>query len=241
MFENSLFFSNLQTRFYTFLDVYLWKIVESFSIIVSWAVLAFALYKLIKYIFERFHILEYIDKLEDKLGSGVVKDTSTQEKKELGIDAQEPLKITKKFKIDEIVAKSVSYYVFLLFFRLAISLYGINEVENFMDELIDYLPNLFIWAIIGYLWYRFSKFIHDIILYAFGVHSKETARIIATWAHGIVLFFIVMAVLDQVWIATNITNALLNGFIAMLALAGGLAFGLGGKDVAREILEWFKN
>ena len=49
-----------------------------------------------------------------------------------------------------------------------------------------------------------------------------------------------MAVLDQVWIATEVTATLLNGFIAMLAIAWWLAFGLGWKDVAREILESFR-
>lgn len=41
----------------------------------------------------------------------------------------------------------------------------------------------------------------------------------------------------QLGIAVTITHTLLTGFIAMLALAGGLAFGLGGKDHAARVLD----
>lgn len=219
-----------------FIEVYLWKILESFAIIISWIILSFLLYKCIIYIFARFNILWLINKLELKIAQWVGEKKWKEETKALN----EKTKFTKKFKLDRIIAKAVAYYVFLLFFRYAITKYGILDIENFMDELLQYLPKLFIWAMIWYLWFRFSKFIHDIVFYAFWVETKETAKIIATGMRGIIIFFTVMAVLDQVWIATEITTTILNWFIAMLALAWGLAFGLWGKDVAREILESFR-
>jgi len=35
-------------------------------------------------------------------------------------------------------------------------------------------------------------------------------------------------------------NAIITGFIAMLAIAGGIAFGLGGKDYASHLVERFR-
>jgi hypothetical protein len=49
-----------------------------------------------------------------------------------------------------------------------------------------------------------------------------------------------MVVLDKVGIASDIITVILTGFVAMLTLAGWIAFGLGWKDVAREILESFR-
>jgi len=50
-----------------------------------------------------------------------------------------------------------------------------------------------------------------------------------------------MLVLNYIQIVDQfIINTILIGFISMLTLAGGLAFGLGGKDIAKEILESFR-
>jgi glucose-6-phosphate dehydrogenase assembly protein OpcA len=49
-----------------------------------------------------------------------------------------------------------------------------------------------------------------------------------------------MVVLDKVGIASDIITVILTGFVAMLTFAGWIAFGLGWKDVAREILESFR-
>jgi hypothetical protein len=53
-------------------------------------------------------------------------------------------KLTERIKIDRLLAKSFSYYIFLVFFRFAIVIIGINEVEQFLGDVLAYLPNLFI-------------------------------------------------------------------------------------------------
>jgi len=225
----------IYTHFY---ENYLWKILESFSILVFGLILSYLLHKFIIYVFKRFNLLSLIDKLDSKMSHWVWSQETTKNKK--SEKQKEKISFTKKFKVDQVVAKSIGYYVFLLFFRLAITSFWIQDVEIFMDELVRYVPKLFIWAIIWYFGFRFSKFVYDIVNYTFGTKSKETAKLIATGIRGIIIFFTTMAVLDQVWIATEVTATLLNGFIAMLAIAWGLAFWLGGKDVAREILESFR-
>lgn len=218
-----------------FLNNYLWKIIESVWLVFIWGILAFVLYKFIMYLFVRFNLLDLINKIETKLTNGVQEWFNNEKKRK---NSSKP--ITEKFKINEIAAKAIAYYVFLLFFRMAISQYWVDDIETFMDELIRYLPKIFIWVMIWYLWIRFAKFVHDIILYAFGIKTRDTAKIVATGSRWIIIFFTVMAVLDQVGIATEITTTILNWFIAMLALAGWLAFWLWWKGVAREILESFK-
>jgi hypothetical protein len=49
-----------------------------------------------------------------------------------------------------------------------------------------------------------------------------------------------MAALIQLQIAEDLIRTLFTGFVAMLALAGGLAFGLGGKEHAARILDRLK-
>lgn len=69
---------------------------------------------------------------------------------------------------------------------------------------------------------------------AAGVVSATMVAAIAKWS---IIIFGVMAALLQLGIVPAIIQTLIIGIVAMLALAGGLAFGLGGKDEAQMILK----
>jgi hypothetical protein len=56
-----------------------------------------------------------------------------------------------------------------------------------------------------------------------------------------VVVFGFLTALTQLNIAATIIQTIVMGFIAMLALAGGLAFGLGGKDYAHHLLDKLKD
>src|SRR3989344_4636669 len=47
-------------------------------------------------------------------------------------------------------------------------------------------------------------------------------------------------IFSNLGIAKTLLNTLVTGMIAMIALAGGLAFGLGGKDAAKELIDGLK-
>jgi hypothetical protein len=93
---------------------------------------------------------------------------------------------------------------------------------------------------IWFFWVRFANFIYDVIYHTLDLSWQKTAKIIASWWKVVVLFFTVMAVLYNVWIPANVTDAILNWFVATLTIAWWIAFWLWWKDVAKEILEWFK-
>jgi hypothetical protein len=55
------------------------------------------------------------------------------------------------------------------------------------------------------------------------------------------MFFTILVVLNQLGVAQDLIRILFTGIVALLALAGGLAFGLGGQTAAKEILEEVRN
>jgi C4-dicarboxylate transporter len=79
------------------------------------------------YVFKRFKIIELIDKLNVDF-NGEKED----DKKEKHHHHPLKKKISDKIKINEIVAKAFSYYILLVFFRLAIVVIGIKEIEDFL-------------------------------------------------------------------------------------------------------------
>ena len=186
-----------------------------------WFLIAFIVYKIIMYLFKKFKIVAIIDRITM---ISIYKD----QKKEVEVK-----KISDNIKIDVITAKSMSYYIFLLFFRYSIVIIWITDVEVFLDKLINYLPSLFIWVIVWFFGIRFANFVYDLIYYPLDLSNQKNAEII-------ILFFTMMVVLSQIWIWTDITNIILIWFVWMLSLAWWLAFWLWWKDIARDILESFK-
>lgn len=110
-----------------------------------------------------------------------------------------------------------------------------------MKQLIAYLPNLFIGVLIGFFGIRFANSVHDIIYQALELTKQETSKIIATGAKIIIMFFTLMIMLHYIQIVDKfIINAIFLGFITTLTVSLSLAFGLGGREIAREILESFR-
>ena len=216
------------------IELYLPKLIWALVILWFWIIIAIWIHKLVMYLFRKFSIIELIDKLNIEFDDIKVKEDVKK------IIEPKKKKISDKIKINEITAKAISYYVFLVFFRLAIVVIGITEIEVFMWELLTYLPSLFIAVIIWFFWVRFANFIYDVVFHALDLTNQKTAKIIASWSKAIMLFFTLMVVLDKIWIANEITNTILIWFISMLALAWWLAFWLWWKDIAYEILDSFK-
>jgi len=230
------FFSNL----YSNIEILGPKVISSISILVIWWVISYAIYKIIMYIFKKFRILHLIDKtwnnIEQKTTKIVDSDTGkTVEKKKTS-----EIK-SKWIWYDHITAKALSYYSFLLFFRWSVIVLGIGELEKFLWDIIWYLPNLFIAILIGFFGLRFANSIHDILYKTLEITKQKTSSIIAMGAKIIILFFTLMIMLNYIQIVDEfIINSLLIWFIATMTIAFGLAFWIGWKDVAKEILESFR-
>ncbi len=229
--------TNLYSSIVTNIEIYLPKIIWALLILWMWIIIAIAIHKFVMYLFKKFKIIELIDKLNIEFENE--QEAKDSNNKEIKIEKVKT-KLSDKIKINEIVSKAISYYVFLVFFRLSIVVIWIKEVEDFLKDLLTYLPSLFIAVVIWFFWVRFANFIYDVVFHALDLTKQKTAKIIASWAKVIVLFFTLMVVLSKIWIATEITNTILIWFISMLALAWWLAFWLWGKDIAHEILESFR-
>jgi hypothetical protein len=70
------------------------------------------------------------------------------------------------------------------------------------------------------------------------LHAAHFLGSLTWWA---IVVFGFLTALAQLNIATAIIQSIITGFIAMLALAGGLAFGLGGRDYANHLVNKLKD
>jgi len=134
----------------------------------------------------------------------------------------------------------VKWFLIVVFFIAASDILGLNQITEFLSEVVVYIPNVVIAVVVlllGAIIGAFAGEVAEKSVKASGMHSGELVGGVAKWA---IVVFAFMAALVQLGIAADMIKTLFTGFVGMLALAGGLAFGLGGRDHAENILASLK-
>lgn len=138
--------------------------------------------------------------------------------------------------ISKFAGLTVKWFIAIVFFLAASDILQLTQVTDFLNKVLLYIPNIIAAVLIlaaGILLANIvSKIIHKSAKVS-GFVSPDILGKIAKWA---ILIFALLAALVQLGVAANLIETLFTGIVIMLALAGGLAFGFGGQDKAKDIL-----
>ncbi|QNE20698.1 hypothetical protein F1D05_25775 [Kribbella qitaiheensis] len=125
----------------------------------------------------------------------------------------------------------VFWFVFLISFTMFASALGVPEISNFMSDMLAYIPRIFAAIVIVCLAALFANFLAAIIR---GATGNETLAKVGKYA---ILVYAAFAALTQLGIAVQLTGNTLLIVLGGAALAVGLAFGLGGREMASQALQ----
>lgn len=139
-----------------------------------------------------------------------------------------------------ILAEIARWFVILLFLVPAVKVWGVPEATLVLDDIILYIPQVFIATILALVGLVIANLAHDVVLASVHGVSPETSRVVATVAKWAIVVFVAFGVLIQLGVAADLIRILFTGIVAMLAIGGGIAFGLGGQGAAKEVLEELK-
>lgn len=145
-----------------------------------------------------------------------------------------------KLSSSEVIAKGVKGYLMFLFFIEATKIAQLKEIAEFLSKIISYIPEIIIATFIMLVGIQIGHTLQAVITTSLNFAKANTANVLGLAAKYTIITFAVLAALSQLQIAEILIQTLFIGFIAMLTISGGLAFGLGGKDVVKELLEDIK-
>lgn len=132
----------------------------------------------------------------------------------------------------------VKWFFIVATFVAAADILGLSQVSAFLyGEVIPYFGNVIVAVAIMLIGMVAATFLQGIViqsLRAGGLHTSETLGLVTKWS---VLVFAFLAALSELSVAAEFVQTLFTAFVAMLAIAGGLAFGLGGREHAKKILD----
>lgn len=138
-----------------------------------------------------------------------------------------------------IIAEISRWFVIIVFLIPAAQIWGLGKFVDVLNNLLLFLPNVFVAVLMLLVGFVVSKLVYDLLVASVRGLSKDSATSIAMVGKWAVLVFVFLIVLNQLGIASDLIQILFSGIVAMVAIAGGLAFGLGGKDAAKVIIEKF--
>lgn len=132
-------------------------------------------------------------------------------------------------------AGSVTFWiVFLAFITFAVSALNLPLLNNIVQGIYAYIPNIVAAIIIFLVASAISAGAAGFSTRILG--KTPTAKLIATVIPAVTMSIAVFMILNQLRIAPAIVTATYYAIIGSLALGLALAFGLGGRDVAAQIL-----
>ena len=126
------------------------------------------------------------------------------------------------------------WFVFLFAISAAIGALKIPALSDFIAQVQAFLPNIIVAAIIFVVAAALAGVVGGAAHKLMG--DTPTGKIVRAVVPGLILAIGTFMVLDQLNIAPQIVTITYAGLIGMLALAGALAFGLGGRDLAAQML-----
>ncbi|MFH1401930.1 MAG: hypothetical protein ABIG40_03125 [Parcubacteria group bacterium] len=182
----------------------------------------------------------FIAILISKLITEVLKKLKFNQAVERGSWDESLAKANIKVDASEFIGAIIKWILVIVFLQLAVGILGWDEFAGILGKVISYLPNV----IIAVLVFAVTVIISDIVEKIVRI-SAERVRVgygqmisaIVKWA---IWIFAVVIILEQLNIGGSVPVIVVQGIVGFLVLAGGLAFGLGGRDAAAEMIKDLK-
>lgn len=139
------------------------------------------------------------------------------------------------------VGSVVKWVVYVFFIWAAVGVFGLTYFTEFMGDVLRYIPSVIVAALIFVVAVMLADLLAKLIVIATEKAKfkyTDMAGEIARWS---IWIFAGFAILIELGIAREMLSILFTGIVALMVIAGGIAFGLGGKDMATDILKECKN
>jgi small-conductance mechanosensitive channel len=133
-----------------------------------------------------------------------------------------------------LIASVVFWFIFLFVLSAAIGALQIPAVTAFMNQVLAYLPNVVVAVLIFVIAGVVAAAVAGLVAKTMG--DTPTGKVIASVVPALVMGIAIFMILNQLKIAPEIVQITYTALIGALALGLALAFGLGGREVAADML-----
>ncbi|MBI2626800.1 MAG: hypothetical protein HYW77_00985 [Parcubacteria group bacterium] len=134
--------------------------------------------------------------------------------------------------------EAVKWFFIIVFLLAAANIVGLSQVADFLSTVVLYIPHVIVAAIVILIGALVANFLEHSVRASVKAAELISGNFLALLTRWSVLIFAFLIALDQLKVAPEIIRIFIIGLVAMVAIGGGLAFGLGGQSHAEE---WITN
>ena len=142
-----------------------------------------------------------------------------------------------RMSISGAIAWLIKWFVLVVVFLAAANILNLPAVSTFLNQVLLYIPNVIAAAAIMLVGTVLAGFLSRLVKHSVQAAGLSSADLLGTVTQWAIMIFTILATLQQLNVAAAFVQTLFTGIIAMIAIAGGLAFGLGGREHAGRALD----
>jgi hypothetical protein len=142
-----------------------------------------------------------------------------------------------KLNAESVFEEIVKWFILIAFFISAANAFGLPQINGFLQDVLNYIPNVIIASIITIVGILIANFIADLAHSTTKAAKAGSPQIVASITRYAVIIFTAFAALVQLGIGKGLLDSFFNNLGLALAAAFGIAFGFGGKEAAADIIK----
>jgi len=138
-----------------------------------------------------------------------------------------------KLSVSGFLGALTKWFIVVVFLMASLQIIGLTQVNDFLREaVLYYLPKVIIASLVLVIATVLADAMQKLVKSSAKAANIRSANMLGSITLYSIWIFALIIALSELGIATAFMQILFTGFIAALALALGLSFGLGGKDAA---------
>lgn len=146
------------------------------------------------------------------------------------------IRLGVRHSIDDVIPRVLFFVLLLLFAREAGEVVGLSAISDAIGTLIAYLPRIIAAFLILLLGSAIAQVAGRTVRDAGRASGLEVASTVGNLTTGVILFVVLVMALGQLEVDTSIVRELSTVLLAAAGLGLALSFGLGSRDVTRNLL-----
>ncbi|MDQ5893116.1 MAG: hypothetical protein QG640_127 [Patescibacteria group bacterium] len=143
-----------------------------------------------------------------------------------------------KLNSGRFIGSLVKWFVVVVFLIASFDILGLSQVNSFLkDVVLSYLPQVIVAVLVLMVAVMIADAVQKIVIASARAAHVKSASLLGAIAKWAIWIFAILTALFHLGIAPGLIQTLFMGIVVAAAIAVGLAFGLGGKEVAAKMLE----
>jgi small-conductance mechanosensitive channel len=140
----------------------------------------------------------------------------------------------------EFIGAIFKWVLVIVFLMVAVEILGFVKFADFLDSVVGYLGNVVVASLIFVVATLLADILAKVMVAATESVKFEYSHMAGEIVKWSIWIFAILAILHQLGVAQPLVETLLTGLVGVVVISLGLAFGLGGKDAAADMIENFR-